>query len=692
MTDVFISYKAEEFNEANWVKTTLETNGISCWMAPMSIPGGSNYALEIPQAIKTARVFVLILSERSQLSRWIPRELDQAINEGKTILPFMLENCPLRDDFNFYLSNIQRYTAYENKAAAIEKMIREIRAIIGASNAPLSGQKETADTTQIPVEREPADRSDAIAPNTLKTNNKIISATVTGDNKKQPETAETGGNSTVVSNVTPSNKTEVKKDNSQHTTAQTSKSASAGRQKTLPKERKTKNNKKKLPRWVMPVAVAALAAILVFAGIVAAVVKVFTGGKVTIAGEKYRKDDNYVTVKEKNLSEKDIQAISEMKELDYLYLTDCSLPEDSLKTIFAAASYGVQLDNCGITGEKLALAELSGKQLRYLVLDNNPLITDLSAISPLKDTLKSLSFNNCAVTDISLLSEFTLLEELRFDGNSVTSLEPLNSLEKLKTLSANNNGLTSLDGLEKSIWLESIQVAGNQIESIEGLKNTSVLNTVNLARNRIENISVLSKSAGQLKTVNLSNNKIDNISALKGATMLTSLCISGNSISSFDAISSSKQLTHLEAAGNQISDITVLSNFKKLIYLDLSGNLITQTASICFDPDYQYGVVLDLSNNEIHTLFIPSIKYKYLALYGNEINNQSSINKTNGSHLVIDYNKNWDYDALSKTGYFNYYVFDCPLDKQVELTKLLGSYYVHFTTEQEFDRNAILTN
>ena len=34
--NVFISYKAEEFDEANWVKKTLETNGISCWMAPMS--------------------------------------------------------------------------------------------------------------------------------------------------------------------------------------------------------------------------------------------------------------------------------------------------------------------------------------------------------------------------------------------------------------------------------------------------------------------------------------------------------------------------------------------------------------------------------------------------------------------------------------------------------------------------------
>ena len=66
MADVFISYKSEEFDDANWVKAALETNGISCWMAPMCIPGGSNYAVEIPQAIREAKVFVLILSEKSQ--------------------------------------------------------------------------------------------------------------------------------------------------------------------------------------------------------------------------------------------------------------------------------------------------------------------------------------------------------------------------------------------------------------------------------------------------------------------------------------------------------------------------------------------------------------------------------------------------------------------------------------------------
>ena len=114
--DVFISYKSEEMEEATWVRSVLESNGISCWMAPSCIPGGSSYASEIPQAIKQAKVFVLVLSSKAQESRWISREVDLAINEGKVVLPFMLENCALRDDFNFYLiiSNPDSVTGLQN--------------------------------------------------------------------------------------------------------------------------------------------------------------------------------------------------------------------------------------------------------------------------------------------------------------------------------------------------------------------------------------------------------------------------------------------------------------------------------------------------------------------------------------------------------------------------------------------------
>lgn len=133
--DVFISYKSEEYTEASWVKAVLEENGFTCWMAPASIPGGSSYADEIYEAISSCGVFVLILSSHAQNSIWIKKELDIALNTKKVILPFAIEDCKLQNAFNLYLTDVQRYYAYESRVTAIQQMIQRIRSVINADGS-----------------------------------------------------------------------------------------------------------------------------------------------------------------------------------------------------------------------------------------------------------------------------------------------------------------------------------------------------------------------------------------------------------------------------------------------------------------------------------------------------------------------------------------------------------------------------
>lgn len=135
MKEVFISYSTVDLTQAETVRNVLEKNGLSCWMAPRDIPGGSNYTKEIPIAIRNCKVFVLILSKNAQGSPWVLKELDAAVNNGKVILPFMLEDCTLNDEFNFLLTGAQRYSAYQKKAEAMETLIGRIRGILDAPSA-----------------------------------------------------------------------------------------------------------------------------------------------------------------------------------------------------------------------------------------------------------------------------------------------------------------------------------------------------------------------------------------------------------------------------------------------------------------------------------------------------------------------------------------------------------------------------
>ena len=130
--DVFISYKSEEFDSANMVRGVLERNGISCWMAPADIPSGSNYAVEVPNAIRAAKVVVFILSEQSQKSEWTQKELDIALNAKKPIMPFALEECDLISPFDFYLGNVQRNDVFQDVSSGLEKLVRDIKALTGS--------------------------------------------------------------------------------------------------------------------------------------------------------------------------------------------------------------------------------------------------------------------------------------------------------------------------------------------------------------------------------------------------------------------------------------------------------------------------------------------------------------------------------------------------------------------------------
>ena len=132
MQDVFISYSTKDQLEADLVKRVLESNGISCWMAPGNIPSGSNYAREIPGAIRQTRIFLLLLSRAAQASKWVPKELDLAVNEMKVIIPFMLEDCEILDEFNFYLIGAQRLNAYCQRAEALQVLVNRIHAVLSA--------------------------------------------------------------------------------------------------------------------------------------------------------------------------------------------------------------------------------------------------------------------------------------------------------------------------------------------------------------------------------------------------------------------------------------------------------------------------------------------------------------------------------------------------------------------------------
>lgn len=138
--DVFISFGEQDAETARHIKQVLEKNGISCFFAPDLAARGEDYATEALEAIDNCDVFLLILSNSAQNSKWVKRELSRALDSDKRIFPFIVEDFELNKEFNFMLAQTQRVSAFLQKDEALSQLVQQIKEAVGGTE-PAPRQK-----------------------------------------------------------------------------------------------------------------------------------------------------------------------------------------------------------------------------------------------------------------------------------------------------------------------------------------------------------------------------------------------------------------------------------------------------------------------------------------------------------------------------------------------------------------------
>lgn len=123
---VFISYSSKDSGLVQKIAEIFDKHKIEYWKAPEQIPAGSNYAKEIPSAIRDCSVFLVILSKTAQTSIWVEKEVDTAVCNRKVIIPLQIDDEPMNDMYRFYLNNVQMISYREGKENAFEEVIDRI--------------------------------------------------------------------------------------------------------------------------------------------------------------------------------------------------------------------------------------------------------------------------------------------------------------------------------------------------------------------------------------------------------------------------------------------------------------------------------------------------------------------------------------------------------------------------------------
>ncbi len=135
MFDVFVSYSTQNMDAAQEVCRSLEGAGSACWMAPRDILPGSHWAASITQAVRNARVLVLMFSVSANDSVQVLREVDLADKSRIPIVTVMLEQVEINDAFSYYLSATQRFSANGDNKLMAAQLTDVVRRVLRAKEA-----------------------------------------------------------------------------------------------------------------------------------------------------------------------------------------------------------------------------------------------------------------------------------------------------------------------------------------------------------------------------------------------------------------------------------------------------------------------------------------------------------------------------------------------------------------------------
>lgn len=104
---IFLSHSSENSKEVREVCALIEKEGHKCFLAPRDIRSGREYAEEIIDGIDSSDVMLLLLSEQSNSSPHVLREVERAVSKKIPIVVYELEKVQLSKSMEYFLMTHQ---------------------------------------------------------------------------------------------------------------------------------------------------------------------------------------------------------------------------------------------------------------------------------------------------------------------------------------------------------------------------------------------------------------------------------------------------------------------------------------------------------------------------------------------------------------------------------------------------------
>lgn len=138
---LFISFSSKNSDEAKRVCALLEQNNYPCFISSRDLIAGKEYAGQLIDNIADSKAVILLLSEDSNNSPHVLREVEYAVSKNIPIIVYALEEVKLSKSMEYYLMTHQWIPADSNKD---ERLLDGVSNILNGNAAPFAPVNNTA--------------------------------------------------------------------------------------------------------------------------------------------------------------------------------------------------------------------------------------------------------------------------------------------------------------------------------------------------------------------------------------------------------------------------------------------------------------------------------------------------------------------------------------------------------------------
>ena len=136
---IFISYSSKDQQIAETIYQALEVRGLDCWIAIRDVRPGENFQEAIVEALRSAKVMLLVFTSNANNSNEIKKELVLAGRHKVTVVPVRVEDVVPNDAFAYELATRQWIDLFKDWERQIELLASRLGQILQSANSDEGG-------------------------------------------------------------------------------------------------------------------------------------------------------------------------------------------------------------------------------------------------------------------------------------------------------------------------------------------------------------------------------------------------------------------------------------------------------------------------------------------------------------------------------------------------------------------------